>query len=144
LRLSYAGCSVGGVLADSPDPGEDFNCRCWAEASVEDAIKPVYPELYLIPALRSAKIYKVLNEFFKRWRRKDHTDHGSLRAHQRKASEKDIQKAIKSAKKSGNVTVKNGKYGTPQIHYKGSNGLTVVVETQGRNAGKIITLWWNR
>jgi hypothetical protein len=38
---------------------------------------------------------------------------------------------------------KTGKYGTPQNVYKGSNGLTVIEETQGRNAGKIITLWWN-
>ena len=54
---------------------------------------------------------------------------------------KSLEEAIKTAKETGNVTIKTGKYGTPQIHYKGSNGITVVVETVGRNAGKIITFW---
>ncbi|MDH5722994.1 MAG: peptidoglycan-binding protein [Alphaproteobacteria bacterium] len=41
---------------DSPDPGDDFNCRCWAEV-VDDGIKPFYPELLLIPLLRIGKLY---------------------------------------------------------------------------------------
>lgn len=46
--------------ADSPDPGEDYNCRCWAE-KIEDIddppIQPVYPEALLLPLLRVGKIY---------------------------------------------------------------------------------------
>ena len=34
-----------------------------------------------------------------------------------------------------------GKYGTLQNVYRGSNGTTVIVETAGRNAGKVITLY---
>jgi hypothetical protein len=34
-----------------------------------------------------------------------------------------------------------GKYGTQQNVYTGSNGVTVVQETAGRNAGKVITSW---
>ncbi|MDH5723697.1 MAG: phage minor head protein [Alphaproteobacteria bacterium] len=135
-------------LADSPDPGEEFNCRCWAEPIDEnpypDAIKPVYPELFLIPALRLGRIFKILREILKYSRKKDnYTDHAALRSNQRSASQKDIEEAIKTAKEAGNVITKTGKYGTPQKVYKGSNGLTVIEETQGRNAGKIITLWWN-
>ena len=39
------------------------------------------------------------------------------------------------------VTTKTGKYGTKQKHYEGDNGVTVVIETEGRNAGKVITVW---
>ncbi len=135
-------------LSDSPDPGEDFNCRCWAEPVDEnpypDAIKPFYPELLLIPALKLERIIKILKEISRYARKKDnYTDHGALRSNQRSASQKDIEEAIRTAKETGNVTTKPGKYGTPQNVYKGSNGLTVIEETQGRNAGKIITLWWN-
>lgn len=129
-------------FSDSPDPGEDYNCRCWAEP-VSDAINPVYPELILIPALKLGRIFKIVSEFFKRSDKKDFTDHGSLRSGQRKASQKQIQEAIRTAKETGNVTTKTGKYGTPQNVYRGSNGLTVVEETEGRNAGKIITIWWH-
>lgn len=134
--------------ADEPDPGEEINCRCWAEPVDEntypDAIKPAYPELLLIPALRLGRILKVLKEILKFPRKKDnYTDHGALRSQQRNASQQDIHEAIKTAKETGNITTKIGKYGTPQNVYKGSNGLTVIEETQGRNAGKIVTLWWN-
>jgi hypothetical protein len=46
--------------ADSPDPGEDFNCRCWAEPMpvIDDPpIEPVYPELLLLPLLRVPRLY---------------------------------------------------------------------------------------
>lgn len=36
-------------------PGEDYNCRCWAEP-ITDAITPVYPELFLLPLFRFSKI----------------------------------------------------------------------------------------
>jgi hypothetical protein len=52
------------------------------------------------------------------------------------------EKAKETAKATGNVTTQIGKYGTPQNVYNGTNGLTVVEETAGRNAGKIITGWW--
>lgn len=50
--------------SDSPDPGEEFNCRCWAEpygeeeAADKDAIQPVYPELYIIPFMRGGTFVK--------------------------------------------------------------------------------------
>jgi hypothetical protein len=53
----------------------------------------------------------------------------------------EIEVAIKTARKTGNIVTKVGKYGTPQNVYTGSNGVTVVEETTGRNAGKIITSW---
>ncbi len=46
---------------------------------------------------------------------------------------------MSTAKASGNYTTQIGKYGTFQTVYKGSNGVTVVIENEGRNAGKIIT-----
>ena len=43
-------------FAEHPDPGEEFNCRCWAEP-IEEGIRPVYPELLLIPLLRVGRLY---------------------------------------------------------------------------------------
>ncbi len=52
--------------SDSPDPGEDFGCRCWAESIsnqiteiYDPPIEPVYPELLLIPMLRAGKLYNL-------------------------------------------------------------------------------------
>ncbi len=69
------------------------------------------------------------------------TKHGSERFITRGISAKHIEKALRTAKKTGNISTKIGKYGSEQVHYKGSNGITVVIETSGRNAGKIITVW---
>ena len=60
---------------------------------------------------------------------------------ERTISSSQAQEAIRTAQLSGNVTGKMGKYRTLQYVYKGSNGITVVVETSGRNAGNIITLY---
>ncbi len=70
------------------------------------------------------------------------TNHGNQRFGERNISRQDVDHAIESAKEAGQVTTKIGKYGTPQNIYNGTNGLTVVVETAGRNAGKVITAWW--
>ncbi|HEY1096791.1 MAG TPA: phage minor head protein [Alphaproteobacteria bacterium] len=52
--------------ADSPDPGEDFNCRCWAEKVeskkyiIDDPpLEPVYPELLLLPLSRVGRLYNI-------------------------------------------------------------------------------------
>jgi RHS repeat-associated protein len=52
-----------------------------------------------------------------------------------------VDTAVESAREAGNITSQIGKYGTEQLTYNGSNGVSVVVETQGRNAGKAITVW---
>jgi hypothetical protein len=69
------------------------------------------------------------------------TLHGHERLQQRGISEKEVRDAIEEANRSGRVTIKMGKYGTPQTLYETENGLTVVVETSGRNTGKVITAW---
>jgi peptidoglycan hydrolase-like protein with peptidoglycan-binding domain len=142
-RVRPAHAKLNGTVRnwdDSPDPTEDYNCRCWAEP-VKDAINPVYPELILIPAFKIGRIIALIRRFFANNNREKFTDHGNVRSNQRNISPQEIQRAIDSAKKSGNVTTKTGKYGTSQNHYKGNNGVTVVEETAGRNAGKIITTW---
>lgn len=70
------------------------------------------------------------------------TDHGNQRMGERNISQGDVNEAIKTAEQTGQVTTTTGKYGTPQNVYNGTNGLTVVVETAGANAGKVITAWW--
>lgn len=125
---------------DDPDPGEEFNCRCWAEP-LDDSIRPVYPELFLIPALKFKRIIKIIQKFYQHTKKTDLTAHGNKRSNQRGVSQKEVKEAIRTAKETGNVITKIGKYGTPQNHYRGSNGVTVIQETQGRNAGKIITIW---
>ncbi len=45
--------------SDSPDPGEDYNCRCWAEP-IEPGLNPVYPELLLMPALKARSVWNLL------------------------------------------------------------------------------------
>ena len=139
------------------NPGEDFGCRCTAapflgeiSSLVDDPpIDPVYPESLIIPLLRggrllwnlavsllrnqvsSAKIEKPVN----------FTAHGTVRSQGRRVSIEEAEEGIKSAQRTGKVTEKIGKYGTRQKHYEGSNGVKVIVETEGRNAGKIITFW---
>jgi peptidoglycan hydrolase-like protein with peptidoglycan-binding domain len=63
--------------ADAPDPGEEFNCRCWAEpydARIEEIydppLEPVYPEVLLIPMLRAGKLYNL----WKAWQSKRGTN----------------------------------------------------------------------
>lgn len=125
---------------NSPDPGEEINCRCWAWP-VEEGLRPVYPEFLLIPALKAGRIVASIRGYFAFFRKSGATAHGNQRAKQRGISDKEIREAIRSAKKSGNVETKTGKYGTSQNHYKGKNGVTVIEETEGKNAGKIITVW---
>lgn len=139
-------------------PGEAYGCHCWAEPYYEpDAtgiddppIEPVYPELLVVPALvtgRLAAAWRTAARAVQRSRNpiankpKNFTDHGAIRSGQRKITQSDADAAIQSARETGDISTKIGKYGTPQIHYKGKNGVTVVVETKGRNAGKIITFW---
>ena len=49
--------------------------------------------------------------------------------------------AVQAAKSAGNVLSKVGKYGAPQSIYTG-NGIRVVVEEAGANAGKIVTAFF--
>ncbi len=72
------------------------------------------------------------------------TRHGDVRSASRSYSPQDVQQAIDSARKTGQVEFQIGKYGTPQSVYTGTNGLTAVLETAGRNAGKLITAWWRQ
>ncbi len=69
------------------------------------------------------------------------TVHAAARAAQRGISQGEIDAAVQTAKAAGRVVQQIGKYGTPQEVYQGTNGVTVVVETAGRNAGKAITVW---
>jgi RHS repeat-associated protein len=71
------------------------------------------------------------------------TEHAAQRLAERGISPTQAQEAIKTAEEAGNVTPQTGKYGTSQTVYKGTNGVTVVVENAGRNAGKIITAWFH-
>ncbi len=114
-----------------------------------DAIEPVYPletliiGIYtgpIISAIRTAlSIGRILSEEGPQATRL--TDHGAIRVGQREISRAEIQEAQRSALEKGNVITKLGKYGTPQNVYKGSNGVTVIIESSGRNAGKVITLY---
>lgn len=62
--------------SDDPDPGEEFNCRCWAEPVKNQSdiyyptIEPFYPELFLIPLLRVGRLYKL----WKLWLNAKNTD----------------------------------------------------------------------
>lgn len=141
---------------DTPNPGDNFNCRCWAEPVTDTAddiydppIEAVYPELTLIPAFRIIRLpFPLVMKVIRKLKESEYflpdakmTDHGNLRVNQRVITEKKIQNAIKASSKTGTVVTKIEKYGTPQTHYIGTNGVTVIVETAGRNAGKIITLY---
>lgn len=135
-------------------PGEDYECRCTAEPYYghvinDPPIEEVYPELALISLLRIGRgaialaisLIRRINHNSKINKADNLTEHGTIRSTQRRISSAELEEAIKTAKDTRNITTKIGKYGTPQVHYKGSNGVTVVVEKIGRNAGKIITCW---
>lgn len=158
VRPSHA-ANDGHVFAwdDPPDtghPGEEEGCRCWAEPVTlpnDPPIEPVYPELGLLPLLGiggraaalAANAIQRVRSSGRVEQSENATEHGAIRTAQRRISSNEIDDAIRSATNTGRVSTVTGKYGTPQIHYTGSNGITVVVETSGRNAGKIITLWRN-
>ncbi|MBI1274754.1 hypothetical protein GC177_02135 [bacterium] len=137
-------------------PGEAAGCRCWAEdyyRSVKDIddppIEAVYPELILAPILKvGSQAIRLAIQLIKGTSRSPApsqpgslTNHGVIRISQRNISSQEIEDAIRSAKETGNFLAKTGKYGTKQIHYRGQNGVTVIMEMEGRNAGKVITLW---
>ena len=61
---------------------------------------------------------------------------------QRGITQQAIDYAVQSAERVGNVVTQTGKYGTPQNVFTGTNGITVAIETEGRNAGKVVSLWW--
>jgi len=70
------------------------------------------------------------------------TDHGSKRFRQRGVSDKDIDETVASAIRAGNTESKRGgRYNQMQTHYRGSNGLTVIIADEGRKKGQIITLY---
>ena len=69
------------------------------------------------------------------------TQHALKRALQRGITKADINEAVKSAKIAGDVSTQIGKYGTPQQVFTGKNGVVVVIENVGRNAGKSVTVW---
>ncbi|PYV31522.1 MAG: hypothetical protein DMG22_16405, partial [Acidobacteria bacterium] len=69
------------------------------------------------------------------------TQHALKRALQRAITKADINEAVKSAKIAGDVSTQIGKYGTPQQVFTGKNGVVVVIENVGRNAGKSVTVW---
>lgn len=167
VRPSHA-ANDGVIFAwDTPPPtghpGEDFGCRCIAEPyygnlpagtrlrrpDADEPIEPVYPEV-LLPAYRLSRsaislaarlINRVTQRIPEREKPENLTEHGEMRWSERKITKQETAEAIKTAEDEGNIIEKTGKYGTLQYHYKGTNGVTVVVETQGRNAGKIITYW---
>lgn len=139
--------------AETGHPGEDYECRCWADEIVdeplvpEDAINPVYPELYLSSSVIGKRVVSIVIKSILGLKKKsiakseNLTDHGGLRLAQREITENDVRIAIEDSIKNKNVVTKMGKYGTPQNHYTGSNGVKVIVETTGRNKGKVITSW---
>lgn len=67
-KVRKAHAELDGTMRDwstSPYPGEEPNCRCWAESIENDEIhdppiKPLYPELLIIPALRTRSILSLL------------------------------------------------------------------------------------
>lgn len=119
--------------SDDPDPGEEFNCRCWAEP-IELGLNPVYPELILLPFLRigrgaiaiAGKILKSIKVGRPVSKDRKLTEYGKLRLEQRKISQGEIDEVIKTAKGTGNIITKMGKCGAPQNIYTGSNGVAVV------------------
>ena len=75
-------------------------------------------------------------------RLKGFTKHGDKRARERTYTEHDVATALETATAAGRVVTKTGKYGTLQTPYFGANGFTAIIETEGRNAGKLITGYW--
>lgn len=70
------------------------------------------------------------------------TTHAALRMAERGITQQAVDYAVESAERVGNVVTQTGKYGTTQEVFTGTNGITAVVETEGRNAGKVVTTYW--
>ena len=69
------------------------------------------------------------------------TEHAIGRLALRGMTVGDVNEAIRSARSAGRVLTTVGKYGTIQNEYRGLNGIVVVVELEGRNAGRIVTAY---
>ncbi len=146
-----AGSSAGGQWTSGGGGGSaslsgtDTDTRTERE-KYPDAIEPVYPLETLIigfytgPILSAIRTVLSIGRLFSS-EQSPMTTHGAIRVGQRKISQAEIQEAQRTALEKGSVITKLGKYGTPQNVYKGSNGVTVIIESSGRNAGKIITLY---
>lgn len=148
-----AGSSAGGQWTSGGGGGEstrlsatDTDTRTERE-KYPDAIEPVYPLETLIIGIYTGPIISAIRAVLSIGRifsseestATGFTSHGAIRVGQRDISRAEIQEAQKTAVAKGNVITKLGKYGTPQHVYKGSNGVTVIIESSGRNAGKVIT-----
>jgi RHS repeat-associated protein len=70
------------------------------------------------------------------------TTHAAARMAQRGITQQAVDYAVESAGRVGNVATQTGKYGTTQQVFTGTNGITAAVETEGRNAGKVVSVWW--
>jgi hypothetical protein len=114
-----------------------------------DAIEPVYPIETLIMGIYTGPVITAIRTALSTRRifssedsaPQEFTSHGAIRSSQRAISRAEASEAINSAKTQGNVTTQIGKYGTKQYVYKGSNSVTAIEGSSGRNAGKIITLY---
>lgn len=147
-----AGSSAGGQWTSGGGGGSarlsatDTDTRTERE-KYPDAIEPVYPLETLIIGIYTGPIISAIRAVLSIGRifsseestATGFTSHGAIRVGQREISRAEIQEAQKTAVAKGNVITKLGKYGTPQNVYKGSNGVTVIIESSGRNAGKVIT-----
>lgn len=70
------------------------------------------------------------------------TTHAAGRIAEHGITQQAVDYAVESAQRVGNVVTKVGRYGTLQNRFTGTNGITVVVELGGRNAGKVVTAFW--
>ncbi|MGQ0526425.1 MAG: peptidoglycan-binding protein [Alphaproteobacteria bacterium] len=112
--------------SEAPDPGGDFNCRCWAERVTDsekihpDAINLIYPELIVLPFTRIGKIpvsmtWQAWLKFNKKdpewhfgWHKSD--TKWANRMKRRDWTYEEISKAIKKGKQSeapNNVNTQN-------------------------------------
>ena len=141
-----SGGSGSSVLGQNDDGSDDLGTGDSLGGVPTDGINPLYPEL-IAPAI--AAILSGVAEMLSGGALAEEgvataeagfTDHAAIRAAERGISSQEAQEALQTAKDAGNVVTQTGKYGTPQLIYQGSNGVTAVVETAGQNAGKIITL----
>ena len=70
------------------------------------------------------------------------TVHGAARLAEKGISQAMVDEAVSSAEQTGAIVSQIGKYGTIQQVYHGTNGISVVVETEGRNASSVITAYF--
>lgn len=143
--------------SDAPDPGDDYNCRCWAEhvertveGIYDPPIEPVYPEMFLIPLLRTGRIASVASKLFKfakqeeRWnvefnrkqlqKKFKHAKFFKIKGNPNSSTLEEFRKSIQEHVDSPDTIIKQGTYRKKNVthYFNKTTKINVIRDSSGQ------------